>query len=131
MNLIEAIAKQEGYYVEGSRPQRNNNPGDLLFCPESQHFGATHGDPRFAVFPNTSTGWKALQRWLSVEGKFDAQGDLVAGYMGASLRQVLGRFAPGCENDTVGYLASVCTSTGLSPETIITPNLLELSSTYN
>ena len=119
MTLLEAIAREEGYYVSGSRPQRNNNPGDLIFCAESQRFGATHGDPRFAVFPDDMTGWNALRRWLSVPAEFE-NGNLVAGYLGATLEQIVNRFAPPVENQTASYMANVCTWTSLSPSSIIT-----------
>lgn len=117
--FLEAIAREEGFEVENSRPQRNNNPGDLIFCPESEKFGATHGDPRFAVFPDVATGWDALRRWLSVPAHIEG-GQLVAGYLGATVAQIVHRFAPPVENNTDAYVVNVCTWADLTPETIIT-----------
>lgn len=125
MRLLEAIATFEGYYVRGTRPQRNNSPGDLLYGGESIRFGAVRADGRFAVFPDPQTGWKALQHWLSVPAKFDDKCQLVAGYCGATLSQIINRFAPDSENNTQHYINTVCDFTGLTPETIITPEHLE------
>lgn len=128
MTLLQAIAKREGYGQPGNRPTRNNNPGDLEFCKESEAFGADHGDPTFAVFLNSQDGWTALRRWLSVPAHFEpVEGGgrkLVAGYMGATLAEAITRFAPPSNNNTAAYIADVCTWTGLEPETILTPELL-------
>src|ERR1017187_10329503 len=129
MLLLEAMASEEGYLAKGKSPdrsQRNNNPLDLEWCDETAHFGASHGDPRFAIFPNVAAGWYAAQRWLSVEARFDEAGNLVGGYLGATLRQVIGRFAPSTENNTANYLTFVCSKTGLTPDTVLTSNLLTI-----
>ena len=126
MLLLEAIAHQEGFYKEGSRPQRNNNPGDLTYCGETIAFGATSGDPRFAMFPDAVTGWNALRRWLSVPAHFDASGRLVGGYLGSTIEQAINRFAPPNENDTAGYVAYVCAQTGLDAQTKLTADLLSV-----
>jgi hypothetical protein len=44
----EAIARAEGAFVEGSRPQRNNNPGDIM----------AHG--QYVVYSSIDEGWQAL-----------------------------------------------------------------------
>jgi hypothetical protein len=126
MTLLEAIAREEGFYVAGSRPQRNNNPGDLEYGPETIRFGATAGDPRFAVFADARTGWNALRSWLSVRAKFDANGNLVGGYIGATIEQAINRFAPPSENDSAGYVGNVCVWTGLQPADTLTIDLLIL-----
>lgn len=123
LTFIDAIAREEGFEVVGSRPQRNNNPGDLIFGAESQRLGATHGDPRFAIFPDVATGREALRRWLSVPAEFEA-GKLVAGYLGATAEQIINRFAPPVENNTSAYLANVLSWTGFTPGTIITASNL-------
>jgi hypothetical protein len=128
--LLQAIAMQEGFYAGYHfRPHRNSNPGDLEFNSESVRFGATHGDPWFAVFPDACTGWKALQRWLSVPAKLAEDGRLVHGYLGATLQQVVERFAPASENDVDAYLTAICEQTGLEHNTIITQELLDTPET--
>jgi hypothetical protein len=135
MTFLQAISVSEGFPIQGSRSQRNNNPGDLIWCLEAQAFGATHGDvvnangfdgySGFAVFPDARTGWKALQRWLSVTARFDHEGNLVGGYLGGQLQQVITRFAPPIENNTKAYIEGVCERTGLNPTTPITADLLQ------
>lgn len=129
MLFLQAVARQEGFYKPGSRPARNNNPGDLEYDDETIRFGATHGDPRFAVFADVLTGWKALQRWLSVPAKFDKDGNLVAGYLGAKVCQVIMRFAPpggADKNDTARYILNVCALANVKPDTILTEELLAI-----
>lgn len=124
--LLEAMAEMEGYYINGSRPRRNKNPLDLEWGNESQRFGATKGDPRFAVFERDLTGWVAAARWLSVPARFSPEGALIGGYLGATLSQVIFRFAPSVENDSHHYLDFVCQHTGLTPETVLTTDLLTI-----
>lgn len=120
ISLRKAIATVEGFYKPGERPQRNNNPGDLVFCPEAVEFGATRSDGRFAIFPSVDAGWEGLRRWLSVPAKFSNEGALEAGYCGASLSQVITRFAPSSENNTAAYIAEVSKLTGIHPNDQIT-----------
>lgn len=55
--LAMAVAKAEGYGVEGALPTRINNPGDLelgdVGCGVEQ--GKT-------IYPNAKAGWDALER---------------------------------------------------------------------
>ncbi len=124
MTVIQAMAKMEGYGVPGSRPNRNNNPLDLEYCSESVRFGAVLSDGRFAKFETPGEGWDAGRKWLSVPAKFDKEGKHVGGYMGATLRQVINRFAPPNENDSGEYLANVSSWSGVEPDTVLTPEIL-------
>lgn len=125
MTFLQAIAEEEGFNVAGSRPERNNNPGDLIYGNEAIRFGATHGDPRFAVFPDAVTGWNALRRWLSIPAVIK-DGQLVGGYLGATVQQVIGRFAPPGENDTNSYVSNVCRWANVTPQTIVTVAMLQV-----
>jgi hypothetical protein len=55
-----AIAQAEGYNVAGSRPQRNNNPGDLTNWP-----GVPTDAGGYSVFPDAQSGWNALEQDLN------------------------------------------------------------------
>lgn len=57
MLFAEAIASAEGFFRSGSRPQRNNNPGDLTLA-----FGqpTTGKDGSFPIFATVDAGWTAL-----------------------------------------------------------------------
>lgn len=62
--FADAIARQEGFYIAGSIPQRANNPGDLkLGAP-------TLGTSGITVFASADAGWNALYRqlWSIVTG---------------------------------------------------------------
>lgn len=136
MTVLEAWAHEEGWYELGSRPRRNNNPGDLIWGPEAEAFGATHGDvvsthlgsykgyAGFAVFPDAKTGWRALVRWLAVSAKFDHAGDLIGGYLGATIQKAIFRFAPPKQNNSAAYVAGVCQNAHVTPDTVLTVALL-------
>jgi hypothetical protein len=142
------MSVSEGFNIVGSRPYRDNNPLDLMWCAEAKRFGATHGDllggphsfegsDGFAVFPDAPTGWRAGKWWLSVPAIFhnglvpghylDPNGKtLVAGYLGATFAQLIYRFAPPSQNNTEAYIAGcISRCPGLTRSTIITHDLLE------
>lgn len=128
MSLRQAMARMEGWYAYGNtpnRPQRNNNPGDLEFCKETIEAGAIDGDPRFAIFRTPADGWEAFRLWLSVPAQFDAAGTLIEGYRGAKLSQVIARFAPPSENDTTNYRLGVYAFCELTPETVVTQEIID------
>ena len=104
MTLAQAIARMEGWYAQGkvpNRPQRNLNPGDLNFGTFAAKFGATNGDPRFAVFPSADAGWAALEALLKSPL-----------YVGLTLEEAINRFAPPSENETHVYVQFVTRWTG-------------------
>ena len=109
--LLQAVAREEGFYADGlmpNRPQRNKNPLDLEWRPWMTSFGSTSGDPRFAIFPSVEQGFAA--------GKHLLQFPL---YKGKTISQFVGIFAPGNENNTQQYLLNICSFTEQQPETII------------
>ena len=53
-----AIAYAEGFYINGSRPQRNNNPGDLTVDIIGRGVGF---DGPFVVYSTPNDGWEALR----------------------------------------------------------------------
>jgi hypothetical protein len=64
--IAEAIATAEGFYVAGSRPQRNHNPGDMTADLVGK---ATGKDGMFVVYDNDQDGWSNLyaqvNAWLN------------------------------------------------------------------
>jgi hypothetical protein len=58
-----AIAYAEGFYVNGSRPQRNHNPGDLTIDTNGM---ATGRDGPFVVYGNVEDGWDALRQQVKL-----------------------------------------------------------------
>ena len=53
VKIAHAIARQEGFFVKGSLPQRHNNPGDLT------------DETGNRVFPNIDAGWRALYQQVN------------------------------------------------------------------
>jgi hypothetical protein len=57
--IADAIALAEGYSVAGSRPRRNNNPGDL----ERDLTGKKVGwDGPYVIYATPEDGWEALEQ---------------------------------------------------------------------
>ena len=110
MEILEAMARQEGFLVKGSRPQRRNNPGDIEEGRFAQAHGALPPDGnRFAAWPTPEAGYAAMRALL------------ISGYVGLTLAQALNKWAPPVENDVSSYLAHVLTWTGLHSDTVLTP----------
>lgn len=57
-----AIAKQEGFFLKGSIPNRNHNPGDLKTI-NAHYYPGQIGRDKFghAIFKNDYWGWAALE----------------------------------------------------------------------
>jgi hypothetical protein len=109
--LADAIAHQEGFYVTGSLPQRQNNPGDLRHAPDENHdFDHPNG---IGWFTTPAQGWAALERQLR----------LYAG-RNMTLEAAIYEFAPPDDNnDTPRYLNSICDALGCSADLSVTDAL--------
>ncbi len=59
--FAEGVALAEGYYVDGSRPNRNNNPGDLT--QDITGRGVAR-DGMFVVYQTAEDGWEALRQQI-------------------------------------------------------------------
>jgi hypothetical protein len=107
------------FRVDGSRPLRNNSPGNL----KAGDFSDTHGrivdDGEFAVFPTREVGEKALRTLLF-------QPD--SKYRDMPVDSAIGRFAPKKDNnDTERYKKFVKSRVGTNaPINKLTPEQREL-----
>lgn len=108
MTLPEAFARIEGFYIDGSRAQRNNNPGNLEWGPFARLHGADRievpkgAEPaRFAYFPTPEAGFAALHALLSGPA-----------YAGLTIEEAINKYAPPSENNTSNYVTQVCHNTG-------------------
>ncbi len=94
---------------------RNNNPGNMR--------GA---DGNFQQFDTPDAGMQAMQKDLSL--KISGQSPAMKAKFGEgyqpTLANVISTWAPNSENDTQGYIANVAKDTGLSPDTVLTPDHL-------
>jgi hypothetical protein len=111
LTLIEAIAREEGFYADGpvpNRPQRNFNPGDLEWHQWMTFYGSQGGDPRFAIFPTAEQGFAALRHLLRLSL-----------YRGKTIAEFVPIFAPGGENDVAQYTRNLVAWTETTPDTVI------------
>lgn len=103
-SLVNAIARQEGFYVPDSRAERNHNPGNIEYGKFAVMHGAIGTDGRFAIFENNFQGFAALEALLKS-----------AAYFKLTIKQAIERYAPASENDTTKYIENVCAWTGAKP----------------
>lgn len=119
MTLPQAIATQEGFYARGPQPnspQRNHNPGNIIWGAFAKANGALQGDNAFyACFPDDATGFAALLALLSGPA-----------YKGKTVEVAINRYCPppdGSEltdgNNPDVYVKNVCAWCRCSPDTII------------
>jgi hypothetical protein len=108
LNFLQAVAKEEGFYAVGTRPQRNLNPGDIEAGRFAAAHGATGSDGRFAIFPTADAGFAAMRALFQAPG-----------YRGLTVAAALARWAPPIENNVSAYLANVCKWVDCTPTDII------------
>ncbi len=95
---------------------RNNNPGAMWPGPSSQKYGATGfqniaGGNKIATFPDATSGAAA---------QFDL---LNRKYAGMPLNAAIAKWSGG--NSSPQYSARIAQATGISPNTVITPQMLQ------
>ncbi|MDD3183596.1 MAG: structural protein P5 [Alphaproteobacteria bacterium] len=94
-----------------ARGLRNNNPGNLRRTDDPwQGLAETQTDTEFFVFQSPIYGIRALARTLI---KYQDKHRL------CTIRQIIGRWAPNTENDTVAYIKAVSDETGLAPDVVL------------
>jgi hypothetical protein len=103
-DLMNSVAKMEGWGVAGSIASRNNNPGNLR-SGLNQVGSENTVNGTFATFATPADGWTALQ----------AQIDRQAG-QGQTLRDFIYQYAPPNENNTSAYLNNLVSSLGVSAD---------------
>ncbi len=87
---------------------RNNNPGNLKKSDTQwQGLADTQTDGTFFVFKTPLYGIRALARTLIA---YQVKHSL------RTIRQIIGRWAPALENDTVAYIKAVSASSGFEPD---------------
>lgn len=113
MTFMEALARQEGFEIPGTLAARRHNPGNILESKFAQRHGAVPSDgEHFAKFPDDATGFAAMRALL------------LGSYSGLPVRKAILKWAPATENDTNIYIKNVCSWTGLTPTTRLTPELI-------
>lgn len=106
--IAQAIATAEGFHIQGSRPQRNNNPGDLT---SSFGFQTSGQDGPFPVFQSVTNGWNALYMQVS---------DMLSGNSsyynpGMTISQIGAAYAP----NQPQWANNVASALGVTTETVL------------
>jgi hypothetical protein len=119
LTFTQAIAREEGFGVNGTRATRNNNPGNLDMEPWLSGFGAVMETPinpsvkaRFAAFPSPDAGFAAMRHLLTRD------------YLGLTISKAINKWAPSTENLTDLYIKNVCGWTGYDSEDVLLPAML-------
>ena len=63
--FADAIGHAEGFFTSGSRPNRNNNPGDFILAPPATAY-TNKSDGTYAIFDTAQDGWQALEDQLDL-----------------------------------------------------------------
>ena len=111
--LASAIASAEGFFVAGSLPQRDNNPGDLRAAPWLKNSILQSGF------------WQANTKQEGIAGLYHQLAlDIARGY---SLRQLIYAWAPPTDgNKTQNYLQETARRTGITDTESPLWNLLNI-----
>lgn len=106
--IAQAIATAEGYFVSGSRPANNNNPGDIsdLTMGEITATGSDAGG--LSIFASISDGWNAL--YAKIQNILSGQSSVYS--PDASLSTIGNTWSDGDPN----WAANVASSLGVSPD---------------
>jgi hypothetical protein len=120
IGIANAIAQMEGFNAPGTRPNVNNNPGDLI------SWSGVPTSNGFAQFPTPAAGWSALyqqvqlniNRGLTLNQFFAGEPGVYAGYAPSG----------SSGNNPQQYASFVAGQVGIDPNTPLNefdPNTLE------
>lgn len=112
--LAHLIAQEEGFYVPGSLPNRNHNPGDLRHSPHSSH--TPDAPDAVGTIDSDVDGWADLERQLDLDAKRNL-----------TLRDLVYKYAPPNENNTGKYLADLCKGLGGIPSDTFVYDALKIT----
>lgn len=107
--FAQGIAIAEGFFVTGSRPQRNNNPGDLTVDTTGTGIGK---DGPFIVYATETDGWEALYK--QVEMMFTNASRIYNSNM--TIRQIAEKYTT---TDQLAWAQNVARTLGISIDTPI------------
>ena len=104
--VIDQMIKMEGSDKEGTRGNRNNNPGNLRASSWTKNQPGYVGEDQdgFAIFDNPQSGKGAMENLVFGETT----------YSDLSIGEAINRYAPTSENNTSQYLDFVLS--GVTPE---------------
>lgn len=94
--------KKVAISVKGVRAARNNNPGNIEYGNFTKTFGAIGTDGRFAIFPDSETGFNCMKKLLSTSKN----------YAGKTIKEIVLKYAPPFENNVEQYIKAIEKNTG-------------------
>ena len=89
----------------GTIAWRNNNPGCIRYSANAVSMGAVGHANGFAVFPDETTGMRAIETLLKSEN-----------YRHLTITNAITKYAPPHENNTTAYIDNVCRANGLNKD---------------
>jgi hypothetical protein len=101
-NIGEAIAQQEGYYVQGSLANRTNNPGDI---------GTFNGN--VGSYSTPGEGWDALNTYITSHAQAHPQWDFYDFAHYYLTGDTMGKPGPGQNPDA--YAEGIANYVGVDP----------------
>jgi hypothetical protein len=113
-----AIATFEGFYISGSRPARNHNPGDLKYAGQPGAVGQDSAG--FAMFPDDPTGWTALDNQLQAYvNEFPSYSlfQIMEHYLGQNVTASGGQTTS--QGNSTTYAQAVAGALGVDPSTTL------------
>ena len=88
---------------------RNNNPLNIRRSKDKwKGLSITQNDPSFCQFESLEWGWRAAF-WLLTRTYYHK-------YRLFTIRAIISKWAPPCENKTEAYIRNVCRLTGIGPD---------------
>lgn len=109
-SIAIAVATAEGFYVAGSIPAQNNNPGDLKLDITGKGIGTdSHG---FVMYATAQDGWEALKKQISL--MFNGSG-IYSPTM--TIQEIATHYAPGSQAFT--WATNVANALGVTPDTTL------------
>jgi len=110
--IAQAIATAEGFYVDGSRPQRNHNPGDMTQDLTGTGVGT---DGPFVVYATDQDGWECLyaqvNAWLNGTSRYHSADSSINDLAG------LGSETGYTATDQAAWAATVASTLGVDADT--------------
>lgn len=105
-SIIELPPENASSGSKTPRGIRNNNPGNITAGRFANSNGAIGSDGDFATFASMQDG---IQAAIALLHSYAARGY-------DTIRSIIGRWAPGSDNDTAAYIADVTKRLGLSAD---------------
>lgn len=95
--------------LKNTRGYRNLNPGNLRHGSKWQGLAATQTDAAFCQFVSMTMGVRALLKLLYnyINNEHN------------TIKKIISRYAPACENNTTGYIATVAAMVSIPADRIL------------